>query len=212
MLFDPGTDTLGSSWRGNGAQETRGFLHVLDLTRINRMLRPIKAKIAAIQMDIRTHPSLGFALESTNVSELKGSEGRALRNRPQRTDKLANNDQSNITPSGSSVSGQGNNAITVSATGTNAATDVLLKRFQASFTDQFQDVVDKVWWRPFCDDYDLSPNCSVGSLREKGLKPISGTLAILSAFAVGRIVARLSEDEADVAEKYYHIMPAYMRR
>ena len=45
-----------------------------------------------------------------------------------------------------------------------------------------------------------------------GLKPKSNTLGIMSAFAVGRVVAGLSEDDADVAEKYYHIMPSHMRR
>lgn len=176
------------------------------------MLRPIKAKISAIQLDIRTHPSLGFALESS-VPDAKASERRSLHSRTQSSSRSTNTHRTPSSPPTCSGTGAGTvSCITVSASSANAATDVLVKRFQSSLTDQFRDVVDKVWWRPFCDDYHLAPTSSTSSIRDMGLKPRSNTLGIMSAFAVGRVVAGLPEDDADIAEKYYHIMPAYMRR
>ncbi|KAG0052659.1 hypothetical protein BGZ83_002316 [Gryganskiella cystojenkinii] len=221
MLFDPGKDTLAGllGERCDDHQETRGYLHILDLSRINRMLRPIKAKIAAIQLDIRTHPSLGFALESskttieetTQQQQQQQQQGTDIRLRSQRAIKGNNSSTPNTSTTNSST-GQSCALATVSAISATAATDVLLKRFQTSLTDQFQDVVNKVWWHPFCDDYDLPLNGSVSSINQTGLKPKSDTLGIKSAFSVGRLVARLPEEDADIAEKYYHIMPAHMRR
>ncbi|KAG0265220.1 hypothetical protein BG011_005263 [Mortierella polycephala] len=90
--------------------------------------------------------------------------------------------------------------------------DTLVRRFQRSLTDQFKDVVEKTWWQPFCENYDLPLKTPPHTLARTGLKPERPTLGMECAFAVGRIVARLSETDWITMEKYYNIMPAYMRR
>jgi len=89
--------------------------------------------------------------------------------------------------------------------------DVLVKRFQTSMTDLIKDVVEKLWWQPFCDDYDLPLNMDPASAAARGLVPDGTTLKIRCAFAVGSITATISDD-AKTMEKYYRIMPSYMRR
>ncbi|CAO3565733.1 unnamed protein product [Mortierella alpina] len=96
--------------------------------------------------------------------------------------------------------------------GDQSGADILLKRFQSSLVDQFKDVIEKVWWQPFCDDYGLHINTTPASAAATGLQPTTATLGVTCAFMVGRIVACLPEDDVHTMETYYSIMPAYMRR
>ncbi|KAF9938318.1 hypothetical protein BGZ67_000283 [Mortierella alpina] len=209
-----------------------GYLYSLDLSRIHRLLRPIKAKIAAIRLAIKTAPSFGYAStvatsssiadNTSDSGEQSGDNGCALPH-PQ-TARLRNGNARSIRArdvqdrhSRSTTTSQrlrdGNDmTMATNNSGEQSGADILLKRFQSSLVDQFKDVVEKVWWQPFCDDYGLPINTTPASATAMGLQPTTATLGVTCAFMVGRIVACLPEDDVATMETYYSIMPVYMRR
>ncbi|KAF9571055.1 hypothetical protein EC968_001039 [Mortierella alpina] len=210
-----------------------GYLYSLDLARIHRLLRPIKAKIAAIRLAIKTAPSFGYAsaiatssaiADNTSDSDEQSGGNGSLHPLPQTT-RLRNGNARPVRvrdvqgrhsrPAASSQWQQVTSDMTLatnSTSGEQSGADILLKRFQSSLVDQFKDVVEKVWWQPLCDDYDLPINTTPASAAAMGLQPTPATLGVTCAFMVGRVVACLPEDDVATMETYYGIMPAYMRR
>ncbi|KAF9961762.1 hypothetical protein BGZ72_002001 [Mortierella alpina] len=231
--FDPGKNV--DSTRAHAPAKVaipHGYLYSLDLSRIHRLLRPIKAKIAAIRLAIKTAPSFGYAsaiATSTSIADNTSDSGdqsaehssshahphkARLRNGEARSVR-ARDAQGRHSRSAVSLQRQrDSNDMTVAAgnSGEQSGADILLKRFQSSLVDQFKDVVEKVWWQPFCDDHDLPINTTPTSAAVMGFQPAKATLGITCAFMVGRRVACLPEDDVATMETYYSIMPAYMRR
>ncbi|KAF9206608.1 hypothetical protein BGZ49_002173 [Haplosporangium sp. Z 27] len=212
--------------------QSHEYLYTLELPRIHRMLRPIKAKISAIHLAIKSSPSFGYTpinittnsdsstqdfpedsyeIASRNVKQQYGQQSRSLRTghrgphnyweikKPLSSDFPNQNiiHSENASAPGSSV---------------HIGSETLVRRFRQTLVDQFRDVIEKVWWQPFCEDHDLPLNSTPASVVDTGLAPNSFTLAKSCAMAVGRIVARLNEKDSAQMEKYYNVMPAYMRR
>ncbi|KAF9113971.1 hypothetical protein BGX27_000434 [Mortierella sp. AM989] len=211
--------------------QSHGYLFTLDLPRIHRILRPIKAKIAAINLAIKSAPSFGYApinsvatrdepvgdfpedsydIASRNVKNQYG-QSRSLRIR-QNGHQNYRNPRQKLTADLSSRQMDSSRSAAISGSGTHSGSDVLVRRFRASLMDQFKDAIEKVWWHPFCEDYNLPLNSTPASIVDAGLVPNSFTLGISCAFAVGRIVAHLKEDDTVQLERHYNIMPAHMRR
>ncbi|KAG0040973.1 hypothetical protein BGZ82_003583 [Podila clonocystis] len=184
---------------------SRNYLHVIDdLTRIHRLLRPMKAKVAAIQLAIKSSPPLCHLCKETPI----GYDDDDSPTRPQaRTweksiSKMRGTQRRAPTNGSSSI-----NAISVTC-----STETLVKKYGPSLKSLFQEAVEKVWWRPFCEDYHLPPNTAPGTPLGQGVTPGRNTLGRACAFIVGRTVAHLQEDDLPTMEKYYNIMPSYMRR
>lgn len=231
--YDPGKNV--DSTRAHppaGVAIPHGYLYPLDLSRIHRLLRPIKAKIAAIRLAIKTAPSFGYAsaiatsssiADNTSDSGEQSEELSASIPHPQ-TARLRNgiarsigarDAQGRHSRSAATLQRQRDShdlAMATNHSGEQSGADILLKRFQSSLVDQFKDVVEKVWWQPFCEDYGLPINTSPASPAAVVLPPARATLGVTCAFTVGRIVACLAEDDVSTMESYYGIMPAYMRR
>lgn len=204
-----------------------GYLYTLDLPRIHRILRPVKAKIAAVHHAIKSAPSFGYTStitsngtsssalgeissvnKDTRTKTTKHQYGQPRSHRshhesrqftgghkPASTKQQQELDGYEMAPRPCAQNGD----------------DALVKRFHTSIRDLLKDVVEKVWWHPFCEDHDLPLNTDPASAAARGLTPSRNTLGIHCAFAVGRIIANIPEDSEKV-EKYYHIMPPYMRR
>lgn len=199
-----------------------GYLYPLDLPRIHRIVRPVKAKIAAVQLAIKSAPSFGYtstALSgvgpSSTTANIGCSDGHARRKTARHQhDQPWSLRQSTTSGRNSTATKQQHDLdgcdMTLRSCGRNGE-DVLVKRFETSLRDLLKDVVEKLWWQPFCDDYDLPLNTDPGSAAARGLVPCGTTLKIRCAFAVGSIVANISDDPKTM-EKYYRIMPPYMRR
>ncbi|KAG0308888.1 hypothetical protein BGZ98_006386 [Dissophora globulifera] len=214
------------------ASSPHGYLYTLDLPRIHRLLRPIKAKIAAIQLAIKSAPSLGFAAtpttrrgedssfsseddhdhdsQPTTPSSTERLYGRSLRKRRNQTPLYFGR---RIVPTASLEPrvdiGIGSTALDLKARRRGA---VLVKRFQSSLKNMFKEAVEKLWWQPFCEDYDLPLYADPTSTRASGIAPNSATLGIACAFSVGRTLAHLPPDDPELMERYYNVMPAHMRR
>ncbi|KAI1318749.1 hypothetical protein EDD11_005820 [Mortierella claussenii] len=96
--------------------------------------------------------------------------------------------------------------------GAHAGRDVLIRRFRSSLVDQFKDIVEKVWWQPYCENHDIPLNATWDSISATGAVPESNSLGVSCAFAVGRTIAQLPDNDSNTMERYYSVMPAYMRR
>ncbi|KAF9172031.1 hypothetical protein BGX21_006443 [Mortierella sp. AD011] len=211
--------------------QSHEYLYTLDLPRIHRMLRPIKAKISAIHLAIKSSPSFGYApvnvtttndvssedfpedsyiVASRNVKQQYG-QSRSLRTRHRGPQNYLGY-RKNISIDSPSHQIYPNESTAASGSNTQNGSDTLVRRFRSSLIDLFRDVVEKVWWQPFCEDHDLPLNSTPTSILKTGLAPNSFTLAKSCAFAVGRIVAHIQEADPAQMEKYYNIMPDHMRR
>ncbi|KAF9362129.1 hypothetical protein BGX26_000017 [Mortierella sp. AD094] len=211
--------------------QSHEYLYTLDLPRIHRMLRPIKAKISAIHLAIKSSPSFGYApinttttrdvsdgdfpedsyvVASRNIKQQYG-QSRSLRTR-HRGPQNYRGYQQNISTDSPSQQLYPSESTAASGSSTQNGSDTLVRRFRPSLVDLFRDVVEKVWWQPFCEDHDLPLNSTPASIVDAGLAPDSFTLAKSCAFAVGRIVAHIQETDSAQMEKYFNIMPAHMRR
>ncbi|KAF9185439.1 hypothetical protein BGZ51_002666 [Haplosporangium sp. Z 767] len=218
-----------------------GYLYTLELPRIHRMLRPVKAKIAAIHLAIKTAPSFGYTsntIASRNSPTTTDSESdrdssdsqpdnsrgayaqngqyqhqhRSLRSRHQFPHDYYSRSQSTAAAASTRQTSYDASTSAEPYSSSQSGPDTLVRRFQRSLTDQFKEVVEKTWWQPFCENYDLPLKTPPHTLARTGLKPERPTLGMECAFAVGRIVAHLNEADWITMEKYYNIMPAYMRR
>ncbi|KAG0203726.1 hypothetical protein BGX33_008926 [Mortierella sp. NVP41] len=246
--FDPGTvyhqdsngqPTMNSHQKAAITNATRPLPHryqyPLDLPRIHRLLRPLKAKIAAIQIAIKAAPSYGYSSNNTNINNTNTSNNNTnstttRRREPsqdygllalsqdglQRSNTLRARTQQQYygRPAERSAAVRNNAGGTTTAPGASAQSgrELLVGRFQNSLTDMFKELFDKYWWQPICDDYDLPPSCSLSKVMSLGINPSRYTLGMSCAFAVGRIIAGLSEEDQNLTDKYYHIMPETMRR
>ncbi|KAF9434011.1 hypothetical protein BGZ76_008689 [Entomortierella beljakovae] len=210
--------------------QPHGYLYVLDIPRIHRMLRPIKAKIAAIHLVIKSTPSFGYAPVNTtgnrddSSSDDESVEDTARNSRSKQSQQRrmpgtqgrrgAQRLQAPSTHPDRSAAQLDSNESTSAASATHIqiGSDTLVRRFRSSLVDQFRDVIEKIWWQPFCEDYDLPLNSIPSSVLGLGLEPNSYTLGKLSAFSAGRLIAHFQEHDSARMEKYYNLMPAHMRR
>ncbi|KAG0276015.1 hypothetical protein BGZ95_008114 [Linnemannia exigua] len=251
--FDPGTrqncnEQAAMSGKNNMATSLEAsppplvphrYQYPIDVPRIHRLLRPLKAKVKAIQLAIKSAPSYGYTSATTtnhnnnnsnntnnnwttptsrtsrqeryfnrNGPSLSRDEGESS-SRPRR--ERANRYYGRLNPS-SAPSHNGDNTTATPNASVKSGRDLLISRFQHSLTDVFRELIDKNWWQPICDDYDLPLDSSLSKVLSKGIKPNEYTLGMSCAFAVGRFVAGLSEDEEDLVDRYYHVMPESMRR
>ncbi|KAF9347749.1 hypothetical protein BGX34_002913 [Mortierella sp. NVP85] len=200
-----------------------GYLYALDLPRLHRIIRPLKAKIAAVQLAIKSSPSFGFTStvppsvgpsSGTTTAHIGSSDGRTRRKAGRHQDEQPwsfRQSAHNRNPTSSKQQHELDGGDMVQRSCGRNGEDVLVKRFQTSMTDLIKDVVEKLWWQPFCDDYDLPLTMDPASAAARGLVPDGTTLKIRCAFAVGSITANISDDTKTM-EKYYRIMPPYMRR
>jgi hypothetical protein len=213
------------------------FLYTLDLPRIHRLLRPVKAKIAAIHHAINTAPSFGYAPianpSKTAISPTAGGgdsefgsstitrltrgaikrqygQSRSLRSRPNVPSIRSGHKRATaFSPTNQPNGGDSNVSSSLNA---RHGSDALVKRFRLPFRDLFKEVVEKVWWHPLCEGYGLSLDVNPESTEANVATPGLATLGMSCAFAVGRVVARLSKDDSDLVGRYYSVMPPYMRR
>ncbi|KAF9924096.1 hypothetical protein FBU30_005860 [Linnemannia zychae] len=206
------------------------YQFVLDVPRIHRLLRPLKAKIQAIEIAIKSAPSYGYTVNNSNnnnayrnessrnniraahentfnrMEQFQYQEGRDSRSRQGRT--LQYFGRRYIGP----ACGHSNGPLPNTNASITNGRDLLISRFQSSLTDVFKDLFDKYWWQPICDDYDLPLNSSLSKVLSNGIKPSQYTLGMMCAFTVGRIVSSLPRDKEYLVDKYYDIMPDSMRR
>ncbi|KAG0026054.1 hypothetical protein BGZ81_006657 [Podila clonocystis] len=184
---------------------SRNYLHVIDdLTRIHRLLRPMKAKVAAIQLAIKSSPPLSHLCKETPIGHDDDDSPTRPRTRTWEKSIAKKQGTQRRAPTNGSSS---TNSISVAC-----STETLVKKYGPSLKSLFQEAVEKVWWRPFCEDYHLPPNTTPGTPLGQGVTPGLNTLGRACAFIVGRTVANLQEDDLPSMEKYYNIMPSYMRR
>jgi hypothetical protein len=204
------------------------YQYPLDVPRIFRLLRPLKAKISAIELAIKSAPSYGYSSNSNNNNNnsiLINTTHRHDRNtRHSRRSRSQDEEQESRPRRGGTEQDYGrrtaasaslHNTETTTSTGSTSARsgkDLLIKRFQSSLTDVFRDLIEKYWWQPICDDYDLPLNSSLSKVVSMGINPSQYTLGMTCAFAVGRIIAALPGDKAILVDKYYNIIPESMRR
>ncbi|KAF9896367.1 hypothetical protein BX616_007595, partial [Lobosporangium transversale] len=241
-----------------------GYLYTLDISRIQRLLRPIKAKLAALHLEIKSSPSLGLTppltpsnvtdstIESSSTYESDYDGNYSIDDNSNNYQSFPQNHQKNprhpmsftrssrnyylqqkqrqqqqqqdrchryVSSSPSSppflrliLLGDETNP-KGSKSDLQAKINGLVKRFQSSFQNQFKDVVEKVWWQPFCENHNLPFTSNENVFSEVGYTPCSTlTLGAISAFSIGRIVARIPDSNSILVERYYSVMPAYMRR
>ncbi|KAG0360966.1 hypothetical protein BC939DRAFT_502785 [Gamsiella multidivaricata] len=216
----------------------RGYLYPLELLRIHRLLRPLKAKIAAIHLAIKTAPSFGYisAINAINTAasptteassdnesdsdrparniKHKYGQSRSLRARRnpncQPQTHFDRRPTSTLSPWQPLDTSDGTTRI--SSIMQQNGSDILVKRFRLSLKDLFKDVVEKVWWHPLCENHDLPLSTDPESVAADVINMSVASLRNSCAFTVGRTIARLPENLADIMEKYYGIMPPYMRR
>ncbi|KAF8933802.1 hypothetical protein BGZ58_006100 [Dissophora ornata] len=207
-----------------------GYLYPLDLPRIHRLLRPMKAKIAAIHLAIKSAPSCGFTAKagtsrftndsSDSETDVQSNHTRDIRNQYGHTRSLRTRHNQvplyfgrRLVPTASLIQRSDiGEELMADGSKANKGSEILVARFRSSLRDMFKEVVEKVWWQPFCEDHDLPLNTDPTSVTANGLVPGRATLGMACAFAVGRVVSCISEDEPSLMEKHYNIMPAYMRR
>lgn len=184
---------------------SRNYLHVIDdLTRIHRLLRPMKAKVAAIQLAIKSSPPLSHLCKEAPIE----SDDDDSLTRP----RTRTWEASVAKKQGTLRRAPANGSSSIKAISAASSTETLVKKYGPSLKGLFQEAVEKVWWRPFCEDYHLPPNTTPVTALGQGIAPGRNTLGLACAFTVGRIVANLQEDELLIMEKHYNIMPSYMRR
>ncbi|KAF9132980.1 hypothetical protein BGW39_010873 [Mortierella sp. 14UC] len=218
------------------------YQYPIDVPRIHRLLRPLKAKVKAIQLAIKSAPSYGYtsntnnnnnnSTTSSNNNNNNNINRTANTNRTSRHERYLNRSgQTHSWEQGESSRSRrertnhyygrrttssapifnGDTPATLN-TSVKSGRDLLIRRFQHSLTDVFRELIDKNWWQPICDDYDLPLNSSLSKVMSMGIKPSEYSLGMTCAFAVGRFVAGLSEDEEDLVDRYYNVMPESMRR
>ncbi|KAG0338556.1 hypothetical protein BG004_007174 [Podila humilis] len=159
----------------------------------------MKAKVAAIHMAIKSSPSLCHLCPNSDSSEDDHEFQQRLRPRT----KVSNRSHDPKLDSGT--------APTREAASNDS--DALVKKFGPSLKTLFQDMIEKMWWRPLCEDYHLPSNISPSNAFEQGITiQEDNKLGQFCAFAVGRIVAQLHQEDTADMERYYNIMPSYMRR
>ncbi|KAG0096263.1 hypothetical protein BGZ93_004800 [Podila epicladia] len=202
---DKGRDKDIDSDKGKIEPYSRNYLHVIDdITRIHRLLRPMKAKVTAIQLAIKSSPPLShLCKEAPTEYDSSGSPTKPRTRVREKSITTKQSTQRRAPTTGSSST----KAISVAG-----STEALVKKYGPSLKSLFQEAVEKVWWRPFCEDYHLPSNTTPVSSLGQGITPGRNTLGRACAFTVGRIVANLQEDELSIMEKHYNIMPSYMRR
>lgn len=187
---------------------SRDYLHVIDdITRIHRLLRPMKAKVAAIQLAIKSSPPLSHLCKETSIERDDDDDEPHGRPRTRTWEKSVATRQRTLRRA--LTNGPLSSMKAISAA---SGTETLVKKYGPSLKSLFQEAIEKVWWRPLCEDYHLPPNTTPAAAQEQGITPGRSTLGRACAFTVGRIAANLQEDELDIMEKYYNIMPSYMRR
>ncbi|KAG0358449.1 hypothetical protein BG005_002386 [Podila minutissima] len=184
---------------------SRNYLHVIDdITRIHRLLRPMKAKVAAIQLAIKSSPPLSHLCKETPIEHDSNDSPTKPRTRTW--------EKSIATKQGTQRRPPTNGSSSTKAISVASSIETLVKKYGPSLKSLYQEAVEKVWWRPFCEDYHLPPNTTPVTPLGQGITPGRNTLGRACAFTVGRIVANLQEDELPIMEKHYNIMPSYMRR
>lgn len=189
------------------------YQYPLDVPRIFRLLRPLKAKISAIELAIKSAPSYGYTAIAANSNNGNNHTNHADDNRTATTN-TADRRERYLRRSGGHPSTQSEeqDVAVIRSASAKSGRDLLIRRFQSSLTDVFKELFDKYWWQPICDDYDLPLNSSLSQVLSKGIKPSQYTLGMTCAFAVGRVIAGLPDEEALLVDKYYSIMPECMRR
>lgn len=204
------------------------YQYTLDVPRILRHLRPLKAKISAIELAIKSAPSYGYSSNNNNnninTTAINTTDRHERHSRRSRHSRSQDEEQESRPRRGrteqyygrhTATSASLHNNETTAANGSSSAKigrDLLIKRFQHSLTDVFKELIDKYWWQPICDDYDLPLNSSLSKVVSMGINPSQYTLGMTCAFAVGRIIASLPGHQAILVDKYYNIMPESMRR
>ncbi|KAF9583335.1 hypothetical protein BGW38_009726 [Lunasporangiospora selenospora] len=227
------------------------FLHIFTQERIPRLLRPIKAKIAAIHHAIKTAPSMGYIavtqpppLRSDSDRDSKSpvaerssfrkaatmSAGHSYQIRSTRSSRNrfpecsasgstithSRNEIKKICPEPSTVPTHPTILSTANANDLHTRGDLLIKRFRTPLRDLFQDLVEKTWWHPFCDDHGIprktSPTSPTARRLLGGNRAVMSSLAVSCAFEVGRVVGHLAEDDVKTVEKYYGIVPSHLTR
>lgn len=184
---------------------SRNYLHVIDdITRIHRLLRPMKAKVAAIQLAIKSSPPLSHLCKETPIEHDSNDSPTNPRTRTW--------EKSIATKQGTQRRPPTNGSSSTKAISVASSIETLVKKYGPSLKSLYQEAVEKVWWRPFCEDYHLPPNTTPVTPLGQGITLGRNTLGRACAFTVGRIVANLQEDELPIMEKHYNIMPSYMRR
>ncbi|KAF9297386.1 hypothetical protein BGZ88_010219 [Linnemannia elongata] len=194
------------------------YQYPLDVPRVFRLLRPLKAKISAIELAIKSAPSYGYTTISANSNNINNcnysnnSTNNAGDNRTTTTNSTDQRRRYLRRNGNSSAQHEEQEATVTRSASAKSGRDLLIRRFQSSLTDVFKELFDKYWWHPICDDYDLPLNSSLSQVLSKGIKPSQYTLGMTCAFAVGRVIAGLPDGEAVLVNKYYSIMPESMRR
>ncbi|KAF9212490.1 hypothetical protein BGZ59_006694 [Podila verticillata] len=186
---------------------SRDYFHVIDITRIHRLLRPMKAKVAAIQLAIKSSPPLSHLCKETSIEQDNDDDNPHGRPQTRTWEKSVAPRQRTLRRTPTNRSSSSTKAISAAD-----STETLVKKYGPSLKGLFQEVIEKVWWRPFCEDYHLPPNATPATAQGQGIAPGRNTLGRACAFTVGRIAASLQEDNLDIMEKHYNIMPSYMRR
>ncbi|KAK3840672.1 MAG: hypothetical protein JOS17DRAFT_727820 [Linnemannia elongata] len=171
------------------------------------------AKISAIELAIKSAPSYGYTAIAANSNNGNNHTNHADDNRTATTN-TADRRERYLRRSGGHPSTQSEeqDVAVIRSASAKSGRDLLIRRFQSSLTDVFKELFDKYWWQPICDDYDLPLNSSLSQVLSKGIKPSQYTLGMTCAFAVGRVIAGLPDEEALLVDKYYSIMPECMRR
>ncbi|KAF9139994.1 hypothetical protein BGX30_007176 [Mortierella sp. GBA39] len=209
------TKTTATTPSSTAAPVPHRYQYPLDVPRIFRLLRPLKAKISAIELAIKSAPSYGYTTVSANSNNSNSSNNTingADDNRTATTNTIDRRERYVRRSGHSSAPHEEQEAAVTRSASAKSGRDLLIKRFQSSLTDVFKELFDKYWWRPICDDYDLPLNSPLFQVLSKGIKPSQYTLGMTCAFAVGRVIAGLPDDEAVLVDKYYSIMPESMRR
>ncbi|KAF9543357.1 hypothetical protein EC957_000948 [Mortierella hygrophila] len=209
------TKTTATTPSSTAAPVPHRYQYPLDVPRIFRLLRPLKAKISAIELAIKSAPSYGYTTVSANSNNSNSSNNiinGADDNRTTTTNTIDRRERYVRRSGHSSAQHEEQEAAMTKSASAKSGRDLLIKRFQGSLTEVFKELFDKYWWRPICDDYDLPLNSSLFQVLSKGIKPSQYTLGMTCAFAVGRVIAGLPDDEAVLVDKYYSIVPESMRR
>ncbi|KAG9065360.1 hypothetical protein KI688_002685 [Linnemannia hyalina] len=206
------TKTTATTPSSTAAPVPHRYQYPLDVPRIFRLLRPLKAKISAIELAIKSAPSYGYTTINANSNNSNSSNNvvnGADDNRTTTTNTIDRRERYVRRSGRSSAQHEEQEAAVTRSASAKSGRDLLIKRFQGSLTDVFKELFDKYWWRPICDDYDLPLNSSLSQVLSKGIKPSQYTLGMTCAFAVGRVIAGLPDDEAVLVDKYYSIVPEF---